>query len=178
MWKNNRTMNRTFLDFLCGGLLLIGIGVGIQLAEVSALSYGGEILVENTSRVESMVVSLSPHAEKIRLNSSDGRFSKQIREQYQVEVQESVDPGTAVVEFQYEGTPVGISYVSDTHQVPLLQSIDFFWFHENEVSTLMTYKDRILKDLKQGQLCDYRLWNLCKVVIRVNPADADRISVF
>lgn len=42
----------------------------------------------------------------------------------------------------------------------------------------MTYKDRILKDLKQGQLCDYRLWNLCKVVIRVNPADADRISVF
>lgn len=178
MKKNKRTMDKAFLGFLCGGLLLIGVGVGIQLAEVSALSYGGEILVEDTPRVERMVVSLSPHAEQIRFMSDDGRFSRQIREQYQIQVQESVDPGTAVVEFQYEGTPVGISYVSDTNQIPMLQSISFNWFHENEISTLMNYKNAVLEDLKQGQLCDYRLWKLCEVVISVNPADAERVSVF
>lgn len=178
MRKNNRTANRTFLGFLCSGLLLIGIGVGIQLAEVSALSYGGEVLVEHTPRVERMVVQLSPHAERINLKSNDGRFSRQIRERYQIQVQDSVDPGTAVMEFQYEGTPVGFSYFSNTDQIPLLQSIYVYWFNENEISTLMTCKDAVLEDLKQGQLCDYRLWDLREVVISVNPEDADRISVF
>lgn len=178
MKKNKPTMHKVFLGLLCGGLLLTGAGVGIQLAEVSALSYGGEVLVENTPRAERMVVSLSPHAEQINLKGDDGKFSNQIRELYQIQVVDTVDPGTAVVEFRYEGTPVEFTYHTDTQQVPLLQSIYFSWFHENEVSMLMTCKDAILENLKQGQLCDYKLWDLREVVISVNPVDAERVSVF
>lgn len=177
MRNNKRTTSLAFLGALCGGLLLMGVGVGVQMAEVSALSYGGEILVDHTSRTERMVVSLSPHAEHINLKSYDARFSSQIRELYQIQVEESVDPGTAVVEFQYEGTPIEFTYDSDTDQVPLLQSINFSWFNENEMSALITCKDALLGDLKQGQLSDYRLWDLREVIIHVNPKDADRISV-
>lgn len=178
MRTNKRATHLAFLGALCGGLLLMGVGVGVQLAEVSALSYGGEVLVEHTPRVQQMVVSLSPHAEYIHLKSADGRLASQIRESYRIQVQESVDPGTAVVEFRYEGTPVEFTYDSDTSQVPLLQSVSFSWFHENEISTLMTCKDVLLEDLKQGQLRDYKPWELTEVIIRVNPKDADRISVF
>ena len=178
MGKGNRTINLIFLGVLCSGLLLIGLGVGIQMAQLSGLSYGGEHLVEQTERVEQMVISLSPHAERINFKSNDGVFSKDIRERYHIQVQDSVDPGTAVVEFRYEGAPIGISYVSDTDQIPLFQSFYFYWFSENEISALMACKDAVLEDLKQGQLCDYKLWDLCEVVISVNPNDADRIAVF
>lgn len=178
MWKNKNATPKTFVACLCAGLLLMGIGVGVQLAEVSALSYGGESLVEDTPREERMVVSLSPHAERINLRSDDGRFSRQLRERYQIQVQDSVDPGTVVVEFHYEGGPVGFAYDSNTDQVPMLQTIDLYWFHTSEMSTLMTWKDAVLEDLKQGQLCDYKLWQLSEVIISVNPADADRIAVF
>lgn len=173
-----RKNNRTFFALLCGGLLCIGLGVGIQLAQISALSYGGEILVDDTAHVQRMVVSLSPHAERINLNSQDDRLSSQLRELYQIQVSDSVDPGTAVVEVHYEGVPVELSYSSDTSQVPLLQSIHFYWFNENDISTLITYKDAVLNHLKQGQLCDYKLWDLREVIIQVNPKDAARISVF
>ena len=89
-----------------------------------------------------------------------------------------MDPGTAVVEFRYEGTPVELNYDSDTSQVPLLQTISFSWFYDSELSTLMTCKDILLEDLKQGQLRDYKPWDLTEVIISVNPEDADRISVF
>ena len=178
MRTNKRTAHLAFIGALCGGLLLMGVGVGVQLAEVSALSYGGEVLVEHTPRVQQMVVSLSPHAERIHLKSDDGRFANQIRESYRIQVQESVDPGTAVVEFRYEGTPVELNYDSDTSQVPLLQTISFSWFYDSELSTLMTCKDVLLEDLKQGQLRDYKPWDLTEVIISVNPEDADRISVF
>lgn len=178
MRKDKPITHLGFLGALCGGLLLMGIGVGVQLAEVSALSYGGEVLVENTPHIQRMVVSLSPHAEYINLKSDDGRFASQIRESYQIQVQESVDPGTAVVEFRYEGTPVIFTYDSDTSQVPLLQSIYFSWLHENETYSLMTWKDALLEDLKQGQIGDYKPWELREVIISVNPDDADRISVF
>lgn len=178
MWNKKPAGVKTFAACLCAGLLLMGIGAGVQLAEFSALSYGGENLVEDTRREEHMVVSLSPSAQLIRLKGGDGRFSKQLREGYQIQTDESVDPGTVAVDFYYEGGPVGFAYDSDTDQVPMLQTIDLYWFHEQEVSTFMNWRDALLEDLRQGQLCDYKLWQLNQVTIRVNPADADRITVF
>lgn len=177
MWNKKKTTHWAFLGALCGGLLLMGIGAGIQLAEISALSYGGEILMENTTHTQRMVLSLSPHAEFIHLKSEDESLASQLRELHRIEVEDSVDPGTAVVEVQYEGIPVEFTYDTDTDQVPLLQAFYFSWFNDREVSTLMAYKDMVLEDLKLGQLSDYKLWQLREVTIRVNPADADRISV-
>ena len=37
---NKRTFRLTMLGLLCGGLLLTGIGAGIQLVEASTLTYG------------------------------------------------------------------------------------------------------------------------------------------
>ena len=72
--RNKRTFRWTCLGLLCGGLLLTGIGVGVQLVEASSLSYGGVQLVEGAPQSSHIVVELGDTTGPISIFSHDGEF--------------------------------------------------------------------------------------------------------
>ena len=92
--RNKRTFRWTCLGLLCGGLLLTGIGVGVQLVEASSLSYGGVQLVEGAPQSSHIVVELGDTTGPISIFSHDGEFSSQLRALGRIEVRDPVTPGT------------------------------------------------------------------------------------
>lgn len=175
MMRNKRTFRWTCLGLLCGGLLLAGIGAGVQLVEASALTYGGEKLVQNNTQSVHMVVDLNPEAERVNILSHGGRLSEQFRELGRIETRDTVTPGTVELDFSYEGSEMTISYWSDYDDSETFQWVNLYWDTKSELSTLLACKDQVLEDLKQGQISDYVLWNLTEAVITVHPDDAARI---
>lgn len=177
MMRNKRSFRWTCLCLLCGGLLLAGIGAGVQLVEASALTYGGEKLVQNNAQSVHMVVDLNPESEQVRILSHSERLSEQLRKLGRIETRDTVTPGTVELDFRYEGSEVTISYWSDFDDSETTQWVNLYWGTRSELSALLACKDAVLEDLKQGQISDYVLWNLTEAVITVHPDDAARVSL-
>lgn len=170
---NKRTFRRVCLGLLCGGLLLAGIGAGVQMVEVSSLTYGGERLVQDTPQELHMVVDLNPEAEQVNILSHSSKLSAQLQELIRIEARDTVAPGTVELDFRYEGSEVNLSYWSDYGEDT--QYLNFFWDNESDLSVLLACKDAVLEDLKQGQISDYMLWNLTDAVVAVHPDDLSRV---
>lgn len=170
---NKRTFRWICLGLLCGGLLLAGIGAGVQLAEVSSLTYGGERLVQDTPQEIHMVVDLNPEAEQVNILSHSSRLSDQLQRLVRIEARDTIAPGTMELDFRYEGAEINLSYWSDYGEDT--QYFNFFWDNRSDLSVLLACKDAVLEDLKQGQISDYTLWNLTDAVVTVHPDDLPRV---
>lgn len=175
MTRNKRAFRWTCLGLLCGGLLLAGIGAGVQLVEASGLTYGGEKLVQTNSGHAHMVAELIPQAQTIEILSHSSELSQQLHSVGRIEVRDTVTPGTVEFDFSYEGSGLDLSYWFD-YQAGI-QSLNLYWNAEQNLSLLLACKDAVLEDLKQGQISDYVLWNLTEAVIAVHPDDAARIRL-
>lgn len=176
MMRNKKVVRWACLGLLCGGLLLTGIGTGMQLVEACSLSYGGEKLIQN-SNVSSnhIVVELVPEAEQVSILSYDRQLSEQLKELGRIETSDAVTPGTVEIDFRYEGSQMEFTYWDDYSEAS--QQVYLTWYAKSELSTLLACKDAVLEDLKQGQISDYVLYNLTEAIITVHPDDANRISL-
>ena len=178
--RNKRTFRWTCLGLLCGGLLLTGIGVGVQLVEASSLSYGGVQLVEGAPQSSHIVVELGDTTGPISIFSHDGEFSSQLRALGRIEVRDTVTPGTVELDLRYEGANMTPGYWTDDwtdDSGSNGRDICLYWQSRSDLALLLACKDQLLADLKSGRVSDYTCWQLTEAVVSVHPDDAQRVHL-
>ena len=178
--RNKRTFRWTCLGLLCGGLLLTGIGVGVQLVEASSLSYGGVQLVEGAPQSSHIVVELGDTTGPISIFSHDGEFSSQLRALGRIEGRDTVTPGTVELDLRYEGANMTPGYWTDDwtdDSGSNGRDICLYWQSRSDLALLLACKDQLLADLKSGRVSDYTCWQLTEAVVSVHPDDAQRVHL-
>ena len=179
--NSRRAFHLTMLGLLCGGLLLTGIGVGVQLVEVSALSYGGERLLEDTPRSGRLVVDLGEVPGPVSISSYDSGLYAQLLEVGNIQVRDTVTPGTVELDLRYEGADLTPDYWVDVWAAESAsgarQQVNLCWHTHSDLALLLSWKDRVLEDLRQGRIGDYAPCRLTGAVISVHPDDAQRVQL-
>lgn len=165
---NKRTFRLTMLGLLCGGLLLTGIGAGIQLVEASTLTYGGEQVVPGKPQQLHAVVDLDESAETVSIFSHSPDLGV-------IEVRDTVTPGTLELDFRYDSTSMELQFWSDCQSAQ--QEVSLYWTNRSDLAVLLDFKDQLLADLQSGQLHDYVFYQLTDAVISVHPDDAQRVQI-
>ena len=172
---NKRALRWTCLGLLCGGLLLTGIGAGIQLVEASGLTYGGEQVLAGDSQRLHTVVELDADAETVSISSHDPDLGEVLRERGVIEIRDSVTPGTLELDFRYDSTSMELQFWSDCQSGQ--QEVSLYWTNRSDLAVLLDFKDQLLADLQSGQLHDYVFYQLTDAVISVHPDDAQRVQI-
>lgn len=174
MPKRKKRFRLTMLGLLCGGLLLVGIGVGVAFAEYSAFTYAGQRVPEQArEQSQSFTAEVDPEAPWIAIYGR-GAGLEQLGKAARIEVSEDLAPGTVRIDLQYRS--VGSQIHASWNDAPLGNSIRlYYWNSGGDVDMLMAYKDQILEDIRNHQLGDYVAVQLTEAVITVNPADAEKI---
>ena len=172
---NKRALRWTCLGLLCGGLLLTGIGAGIQLVEASTLTYGGEQVVPGKTQQLHAVVDLDESAETVSIFSHSPDLSQDLRDLGVIEVRDTVTPGTLELDFRYDSTSMELQFWSDCQSGQ--QEVSLYWTNHSDLAVLLDFKDQLLADLQSGQLHDYVFYQLTDAVISVHPDDAQRVQI-
>ena len=172
---NKRTFRLTMLGLLCGGLLLTGIGAGIQLVEASTLTYGGEQVVPGKPQQLHAVVDLDESAETVSIFSHSPDLGQDLRDLGVIEVRNTVTPGTLELDFRYDSTSMELQFWSDCQSAQ--QEVSLYWTNRSDLAVLLDFKDQLLADLQSGQLHDYVFYQLTDAVISVHPDDAQRVQI-
>lgn len=172
---NKRALRWTCLGLLCGGLLLTGIGAGIQLVEASGLTYGGEQVLAGDSQQLRTVVELDADAETVFISSHDPDLGEVLRERGVIEIRDSVTPGTLELDFRYDSSSMGLQFWYDCQDGR--QEISLYWTRRSDLAVLLDLKDQLLADLRTGQIHDYVLCELTGAAIAVHPDDAQRVQI-
>ena len=174
--ENKRTFRRTCLGLLCGGALLVGVGIGVQMTAFSGLSYGGVRLVDSTPHSIRQTIELGEIGGPVSFTSYDYRGRElDLGGMGRVEARNSVQPGTLEVELSYFGTPAVFGYWTDTREEG--QDIGLYLNVESDLAYFLACKDQVLTDIRQGQLSDYVPWQVTEVVIGVNPEDLSQVHL-
>lgn len=185
MFKKSMVIKTAVVVF-CAGVLLGGIGTGVAIAEYTSLEYTGEhILGAENMKTESLDVSVVPEAGK----------KIKIPRHYQVDrvhYGEDIPENTVryVVTYNTELVKVWTEYeefeqhVQDGENTEDWDSQDrsqddadryqgCVWLNYNYVSDefdlFMRNKDKILEELKRGQIGSYRMESIQSIEIWVNP---------
>lgn len=179
MSGNKRSFQLTMLSLLCSGLLLVGVGIGVQLAELSTFTYGGERLLDQAvSQTRRLTVELEPES-RVSVSSSDGDLFSQLRETGRVEASETVAPDTLELELTYESAGPEIGFWDDCWETEDgdREEIGLYWSGWNDLAFALTCKDQLLADLQSRRISRYLPGRLTEAVIRVNPADVERVQL-
>ena len=172
--NHRRTFRWTCLGLLCGGLLLTGIGVGVQMVEASSLTYGGVRIVEEAPQSFHAVVNLEEGAD-VSILSHDPDLAEALRSLGQIEIRDTVTPGTLELDLRYSSTAMELQFWTDDNSGR--QEISLYWASRSDLAALLALKDQLLADLQTGQLHDYTFWQLTDAVIAVHPDDAQRVQI-
>lgn len=185
MFKKSMVIKTAVVVF-CAGVLLGGIGTGVAIAEYTSLEYTGEhILGAENMKTENLDVSVIPE---------EGKKIK-IPRHYQVDrihYGEDIPENTVryVVTYNTELVKVWTEYeefeqhVQDGENTEDWDSQDrdqddadryqgCVWLNYNYVSDefdlFMRNKDKILEELKRGQIGSYRIESIQSIEIWMNP---------
>lgn len=173
MTRNKKTFRLAMLGLFCAGLLMIGIGAGVAFAEYSSFTYAGQRVPEQAqTQSQSFTAALDPEAPWISISGRSPGLD-QLAETASIEVSEELAPGTVRLDLQYRSAGPALRASWD-REVPG-DSIRLYWTGGSEVELLMTYKDRVLADIRDRRLGEYVAIQLTKAVVTVNPADAEKI---
>ena len=175
----NKTFRLTMLCLLCGGLLLIGVGVGIGLIEYAGFSYAGQRLPEQAqNRTQTLTVELNTEDFEVCISSWGGALYEQLRETARIQTSPEVEPNTARFDLGYDtvGPTIAVTGFMGVAEYPQ-QDIVLGWSSRSDLAVLMACKDQILDDLKNRRVGDYITARLTAAVITVNPADAARVRI-
>ena len=92
----------TMLGLLCGGLLLLGIGAGVSLAEYSGFTYVGQRLPEGAQTEEqSITVPLESADKPIHISSYVSQLHSVLQEAT-IRTSDQVEPNTVRLDMTYE----------------------------------------------------------------------------
>ncbi len=167
---NKHSLRMTLLGILCGGMLLLGIGIGVGTIEFSKFSFGGEVMLGNEEGVSEEYFHLSPEGEeKLYLQT-------QIQEERKAEIipDESMEPGEVQVEVRYRSIS-DVEYCFGTNVDDNENLYTFFYPTSGGVATLMAVKDQLLKDLEDRCLHEYRTGEIEEIRVYVHPEVQDRV---
>ncbi len=205
MSKKKNVFRWVCVGLLCGGLLLIGAGAGVMMAELSAFSYGGKGALEAAEvRQRQLTLTLDEfpgsdaqgnqgfaapsetppddQAEAalrepftITVTSNNAELRSQLMEAARIEASEAVPAGTLELSLTYDSAGPDLNYWTDWSSREL--TVSLYWYNDQELATLLRFKDQLLADLRNRQVRDYEAIRLTGAVITVNPADLWRVHV-
>ncbi len=167
-----------FLGVLCAGLLLVGVGAGMGLAEAATFTYAGDRVLPEAAELQTQTLALSTGTSEMLTISSQGReLHEQLREVGHVETSEDVAPGMVLFELTYKtaGTDIDAWIEHGEDGEPI--GINLYWYGRNEIGAILACKDQILADIRDRKLGNYTAAELTDAVITVNPADAERVTI-
>lgn len=167
---NKHRLRMTLLGILCGGLILLGAGIGVGTLEFSQFSFGGEVMLGNEEGVTRGIFSLSPAGEeKFYLQNHMQGLKKA-----EIISDESLEPGNIHVEVRYRSIS-DTEYWSSTNVDDNGNLYTFFYPTSGGVATLMAVKDQLLKDLEDRCLHEYRTGEIEEIRVYVHPEVQDRV---
>lgn len=205
MSKKKNVFRWVCAGLLCGGLLLIGAGAGVMMAELSAFSYGGTAPLEAAEvRQRQLTLTLDeflgpdgqdhqgftapsetppddqaePELREpftVTVTSNNSELRDQLMEVGRVESSEAVPSGTLVLSLTYDSAGPDLNYWTDWSSENL--TVQLYWYNDQELATLLRLKDQLLADLRNRQVRDYEAIRLTGAVVTVNPADLWRVRV-
>lgn len=164
------------LGIFCAGLLLIGIGVGVLGLEFSQFTYGGTKYPEGETDHLVETVSIGETDMPILLESYLLDPNGNLEAMAKIQVSEEMKPGTVKVEASYQKVP-GVEVYLSSHMEDACGYITLRQYQYSPVATMLSYKDWMLKDLKDRIWCEYIPLRMDGVEITVNPADRERIRL-
>lgn len=175
-----RKIRLVLLGVLCAGLLVCGIGTGVTLAEVSTFSYGGQQLLESAqNRTQSLTVTLDLPESTVYLEDvlygwgSDNRLMDVSR----LEVSSDIPAGTLRLDATYDSAGPELAVWTDSWAEGNQEWVHVSWQAADDLALLFSCKGQLLSDLRDRRVTSYVPAELREMVITVNPADADRISL-
>ncbi|MBD9219999.1 MAG: hypothetical protein EGQ35_06775 [Clostridiales bacterium] len=185
-------MNRKKLGIAFGiGILLCGLGCGIAFAQYSGFDYAGEKRIgdENlkTETVEkdidsdgtieimypgyrcdvSVVADENVPIDKINFDVTYNTevISLYISKFYTTCTDDQFDEDGALIEEENEVEQKEINFGFGRYK------------NDSDIDTMFKVKDELLKDIKNKQIGDYYVTAFDSIVVRVNPANYDRVRV-
>lgn len=175
MYKKSRIIKIAALVF-CTGVLLGGIGTGMAIAEYTSLEYAGEhVLGEENMTTESIDVAVVPEdGKKIRIDRDYWVRTVNYGEQIPADtIRYVVKYNTKLMEFsaeyrEYEYDPDGGEDEEWLKQYQGMVLLDY-WSKGSEFDLIMSQKDRILEDLKQGKFGSYQIRSIESIEVWANP---------
>ena len=179
MKKNKRAFRWTCLGVLCAGLVLVGVGGGMGLAEAATFTYAGVVVLQQVAeRSQTLTVRLRADGGQVYLDSYASGLSQQLRDVARIVTSEDVQPNSIRLDLRYDSAGMEV-YAWNDHAdgKGTDQWVHLAWEYEHEWEMLLACKDQILSDIKDHQIGDYILGKLTGAVITVNPADAERVTI-
>lgn len=164
------------LGVLCAGLLLIGVGVGVLGVEFSQFTYGGTKFPEGEISRKVETFQLEAGNAPVWVQSYLCYPNTNVETLAEVKVSEDLEPGMVQVAVSYRKIPGMEIWISSS----MNQENGYITLSQHQTSPmamLLSYKDWMLKDLKNREWCEYASLFVDAVEITVNPADKERIRL-
>ena len=188
-------MNRKKLGIAFGiGILLCGLGCGIAFAQYSGFDYAGEKRIGDdnlkTETVEkdidsdgtieimypgyrcdvSVVADENVPIDKINFDVTYNTevislYISKYNDVYTTYTDDSFDEDGALIEEGHEVEEKEINFVFGKYK------------NDRDIDTMFKVKDELLKDIKNKQIGNYYVTDFDSIVIRVNPANYDRVRL-
>lgn len=162
-------LHKILLGVFCCGVLLCGLGAGIAFVEFSELRYEGkQYLGETRMHTEDLDVAFDPGEEK-----TDIIGPYWLREN-EVIFDKEVPVNTVRLRVTYNAARIE-PYAHLDHE----NDIAFYYHIEDtdETALFMEAKDVILQKLKAGSIVSLDTAGIEKVVVLINPANAEDVRV-
>lgn len=158
----------------CTGVLLGGIGTGVAIAEYSSLEYTGEhFLGEENIKTENLDVEVVPDGDKkIQIQRRYGVSNIHYGEEIPMDtIRYVVTYNTELLKIWAEYDEYD-EYDQDEHKGDSRYQgsvrLDYYYVG-NEFDLFMRNKDKILEELKNGQVGSYRTESIKSVEVWANP---------
>lgn len=176
----------------CAGLLLTGIGLGVELVEASRFEYTGEVSVGGEEKASKTITVDLDRGEKgknkiylhPRLLAGDIAYN----------LETSRDVPKDKIEFVVEYNPNNLSDVivdkeydygfyeedeadqADTYTMYYVDGVEPA--NRNEWTVFFEYKDEILKNLKEKKIANYMYPTMYSVTVRIHPSNGKLIAFY
>lgn len=166
-------MNRlqlTLAGVFGAGVLLTGLGTGIALKEYTSLEYSGEHIIGEAD--------IQTKTGELRFGEIEEGEMYRIycgSDEYEVVKDDSVPEQVVKYEAVYNKNSVRLDVHGETDA--RYYSIVGWWKGASEFEQIMSCKDEILKELKQNKIGSYRVMQVQKVKLTVNPQMAEKLYV-
>ncbi len=164
-----RKLHKILLAVFCSGVLLCGLGAGLAFIEFSELHYGGMQYVGKTQMcTEDMDVEFEPGEEKTDIT---GRYWWRTND---VIYDKEVPVNTVRLRVTYNAARIEpYAHLDNENDI-------VFYYHiinEDEMALIMEAKDVILQNLRAGSIVSVDTAGLEKVVVLINPENAEDVMV-
>lgn len=167
---NKHRLRMSLLGVLCGGMMLLGVGIGIGTLEFSGFSYGGTVIPGQREGVIQEIFQLSPEGEdKLYLQNY-----REKPENTKIIPDANIERGTVQIEGKYRSMP-DTEYWINVNQSEDGNLYCSFYGSSWGMASLMVVKDQLFQDLRNRCIHSYLSGEMEEINVYVHPADQDRI---